>query len=135
MRYAIEAKAGYIHAELKGRESSQDMREFLVAVKAACQKHDCPKILLSIRASHPMFKAEDYGLAGEMPGYVADLVKPACRIALVGDSADLHFAHEYVELVARQQQVNVKSFREAASAVGWLTSEGQQQRTRSAGSG
>jgi len=116
VKVKIEPRGGYLFAELEGRETAHDMREFLLAVKAACQKNDCPRILLSIRASQPMFKAEDYGLSG----YANQLVKPACRIALVGDSSDLNFAHEYIEIVARQQQVNVKSFRESSSAVRWL---------------
>lgn len=126
MKYRIEPRGGVLHAELQGRETAGDMRDFLHAVKAACQQHACPRILLSIRASRPVFKLEDYGLAGETRGegeargYVSDLVSPACRIALVGDTSELQFAHEYIEVVARQQQVNVRSFREPASAVRWL---------------
>jgi len=124
MKYRIEPRGGILHAELQGRETAEDMRDFLHAVKAACQQHACPRILLSIRASRPVFKLEDYGLAGETRGeargYVSDLVSPACRIALIGDTSELHFAHEYIEVVARQQQVNVKSFREPSSAVQWL---------------
>jgi SpoIIAA-like len=120
VKVRIEPRGGYLFAELEGRETAHDMREYLLAVKAACLKHDCPRILLSIRASRPMFKAEDYGLSGAIRGYANELVKPACRIALVGDSSELNFAHEYIEVVARQQQVNVKSFKEASSAVRWL---------------
>jgi hypothetical protein len=124
MKYRIEPRGAILHAELQGRETAEDMRDFLHAVKAACQQHACPRILLSIRASRPVFKLEDYGLAGETRGeargYVSDLVSPACRIALIGDTSELHFAHEYIEVVARQQQVNVKSFREPSSAVQWL---------------
>ena len=120
MKFSIASNSGYIHAELRGRETAEDMRRFLHAVKAACTEHGCPRILLSIRASRPVFKAEDYGLSGEARGYVSDLVSPACRIALIGDTSELHFAHEYIELVARQQQVNVRSFREQPSAIRWL---------------
>jgi len=116
MRYRIQERENYLFAELTGRETSYDMKEFLLAVKQACQKHACPRILLSIRDSQPMFKAEDYGLSG----YVNDIVTPSCRIALVGDSTDLHFAHEYIELVARQQSVNLRSFRATAPAIQWL---------------
>jgi hypothetical protein len=127
VKYRIEPRGEFLHAELKGRETAEDMRGFLHAVKAACQEHGCPRILLSIRASRPVFRLEDYGLAGETRGeargYVSDLVSPACRIALVGDTSELQFAHEYIEVVARQQHVNVKSFREASSAVRWLQAQ------------
>ncbi len=124
MKYRIELRGDILHAELQGRETAGDMRDFLHAVKAACRQHACPRILISVRASRPVFKLEDYGLAGETRGeargYVSELVSPACRIALLGDTSELQFAHEYIEVVARQQQVNVKSFREPASAVLWL---------------
>src|SRR4051794_14489720 len=111
MKYRIQPRGTHLFAELTERESSYDMREFLLAVKEACLQNGCPRILLSIKDSRAMFKAEDYGLSG----YVNDIVTPSCRIALIGDSNDLHFAHEYIELVARQQQVNVRSFRGAAA--------------------
>ena len=88
MRYSIELRGDHLLASLQGRETGEQMREFLVAVHAACGQHRCPRILLSIRDSRPVFKLEDYGLAGEMRGetrgYVSDLVTPACRVALIG---------------------------------------------------
>jgi len=120
MKYRIQRRGSYLFAELTGRETSFDMREFLLAVKGACQEHACPRILLSIRDSRPMFKLEDYGLSGQLRGYVSEIVTPSCRVALTGDSSDLHHAHEYIELVARQQQMNVRSFRAVDAAIRWL---------------
>jgi hypothetical protein len=94
------------------------MRVFLEAAKAACGEHGCPRILISVRDSRPVFKAEDYGLSGETQRLA--LATPACRIALLGDSSEHHHAHEYVEIVARQQGVNVKAFRAEAQALDWL---------------
>ena len=116
MKYRIQARETYLFAELTGRETSYDMKEFLLAVKSACQQYACPRILLSIRDSRPMFKAEDYGLRG----YVNEIVTPSCRIALMGDSSELRHAHDYIELVARQQSVNVKAFDALPEAVRWL---------------
>jgi hypothetical protein len=118
----IERRATYLYAELRGRESGRDMREFALAVKAACSKHGCPKILLCIGDSPAVFKAEEYGLDGTSRGYVAEILTKYCRIALLGDSSELHHAHEYIELVARQQGVNVRAFRDQESAVRWLMS-------------
>jgi hypothetical protein len=55
-----------------------------------------------------------------MRGYANELVSPGCQIALLGDSPELHAAHEYLELVARQQRINVRAFRDAYPAVRWL---------------
>jgi hypothetical protein len=99
------------------------MRVFLEAAKAGCGEHGCSRVLICVRDSRPVFKADDYGLTGEMRGYASGLVTPGCRIALLGDSSEHHHAHEYVELVARQQGVNVKAFRSETEALQWLRDE------------
>jgi hypothetical protein len=122
VKYAIEPRYGYLSAEIAQRESARDMKEFALAVKSACLEHGCPRILMSVRESRTVFKAEEYGLAGDSPGYASGLVTPSCRIALVGDNSELNHAHEYVELVARQQKLNVRAFRDRQAAVRWLRS-------------
>ncbi len=123
MKVRIEARASYLYAEVQGRESADDMRAFLTEVKQACVQHGQPRILISVRLSRPVFKAEDYGLGGEVRGYVNQLVTPSCRVALVGDSAELNHAHDYIALVARQQGVKARAFREPLEAARWLESE------------
>jgi hypothetical protein len=103
-------------AQLSGRDSAQEMRTFLLAVHEACGRHECPRILMSIRASRVFFRPEDYGLSG----YANQLATPACQVALVGDTPELNAAHEYIELVARQQGLNVRAFRDDAAAARWL---------------
>jgi hypothetical protein len=120
MKFRIEPRGGHLLAELHDRENAADMREFVLAVTRACREHDCLRILVSVRSSRPMFKTEDYGLSGVVRGYLNEVVSPSCRIALLGDSSELHHAHEYVELVARQQHLNVKAFRDASAAAQWL---------------
>ena len=124
MKYSIEARDGYLHAALSGRETAEQMREFLLAVHAASKEHDLPRIVMAVRRSRAVFKPEDYGLNG----YVNALVTPACQIALVGDTRELHTAHEYIEMVARQQGVNVRAFRDEAAALSWVRGAGTQQR-------
>lgn len=116
MRFSVDLRQGYLRAELVGRETADDMREFLHAVQAACGQHACPKILIAVRSSRAIFKPEDYGLSS----YVPDLVSPDCQVALLGDSLELHAAHEYIEVVARQQHINARAFRDEASALRWL---------------
>jgi hypothetical protein len=120
VKFSIGPRGGHLLAELKGRETAADMREFVLAVRLASRRHGCTRILVSVRASRPMFKTEDYGLSGVVRGYLNDIISPSCRVALLGDSSELQHAHEYVELVARQQHLNVKAFRDAAAAAEWL---------------
>lgn len=117
MRFAIEPREGYLHAALFGRDTAEEMRDFLLALHAACQQHATPRILISIRQSRAVFKPEDYGLSG----YVNGLVTPACQIALVGDTSEVNSANEYIEMVARQQGVNVRAFRDEAAALRWMS--------------
>jgi len=116
MRFTIELRGDHLAATLQGRETGAEMREFLIAVHAACGQHRCPRILMSIRTSRPVFKSEDYGIAT----YVNDLVTPKCQVALVGDTSELNAAHEYIEVCARQQSMNVRAFGDEAAALRWL---------------
>lgn len=116
MKFHIERRDGYLFAELFQRDTAAEMRAFLEAVKAACVEHGCPNILLAIRASRAVFKPEDYGLGT----YATAMATPSCRVALVGDSSELHHAHDYIQLVARQQGLNVRAFRDERAAVRWL---------------
>ena len=116
MRFAIEPRGDHLAASLHGRETPEQMREFLIAVHAACRSHGCPRILMSIRQSRPVFKPEDYGLSS----YINDLVTDRCQVALVGDTLELHAAHEYIEVCARQQKMNVRAFRDEPAALRWL---------------
>ena len=38
MKFSIEKRAGYLHALVEGRDTAEQMREFLLAVHAACGK-------------------------------------------------------------------------------------------------
>ena len=116
MKFSVEPRAGYLLALASGRETAEEMRTLLRAVQQACRQHDCPRVLLTIRASRAVFRPEDYGLSG----YANQLATPACRIALVGDTSELNAAHEYIEVVARQQGLDVRAFRSDAAAAGWL---------------
>lgn len=124
MRFRIEPREGYLHAAIYNRDTADEMREFLLAVHAACRSHDTPKILISVRQSRAVFKPEDYGLSG----YVNELITPACQIALLGDTDEVSKANEYIELVARQQGVNARAFRDERAALRWLNGAGRPER-------
>ena len=124
MKFSVEPRAGYLLAQLSGLDSAEEMRTFLLAAHDACRRHDCPRVLMSIRASRAIFRPEDYGLSG----YANQLATPACQIALVGDTPELNAAHEYIEVVARQQHLNVRAFRDDAAAARWLAGASEPSR-------
>ena len=117
MRFSIQKREGYLRAELWERQTADEMRKFLTAVHAACREHACTKVVMLVRRSRPAFKPEDYGLTT----YVAEMVSDACQIALVGDTEELNTAHGYIEMVARQQGINARAFRDEAAALRWMS--------------
>jgi hypothetical protein len=123
MKFSIEGRDGYLHAVIHGRETAEHMREFLLAVHAACGEHAQPRILVGVRQSRAVFRGEDYGLDGQVRGYASDLATPECQVALLGDTDELHSAHEYIEVLARQQGLNVRAFRDEHAALRWLLGE------------
>jgi hypothetical protein len=116
MRYTIEPREDYVRAALWERETAPEMREFLMAVSAACHENETSRVVLVVRRSRPAFKPEDYGLTS----YIKDLVTPACQVAMVADTEELHSAHEYIEMIARQQGINARAFRDEGAALRWM---------------
>src|ERR1051326_4685841 len=125
VRFSIEPRQGYLLAEVAGRETAQEMRQFAHALRDACRSHGFPRILVLVRQSRAILKPEDYGFDGATRGYIQELLSPDCQVALLGDSQELNAAHEYIEVVARQQNVNARAFRDSAAAVRWLTATPQ----------
>jgi hypothetical protein len=122
MRFSIEPRDGCLHATVYERDTAEQTREFLLAVHAAAKTHGLSKVLISIRQSRAIFKPEDYGL--ETGGYANALVAPGCPIALLGDTHEVSSANEYIEMVARQQGLNVRAFRDEGTALRWLNGAG-----------
>ena len=108
----ITVEAGYLKADLFNRETAEETRDALVAIAAEARKHACSQILISVHASRPIFKVEQYGL----PEYFKELG----RIALTGDSAELRISQQYIESLARQNGINVRSFPNEQAALYWF---------------
>ena len=119
MTYAITTRPGYLRAELVDRGTVEETQSFLRAVVRENSKHRRPCVLVLVRVSKPIFQVAAHRLIE----YIEELSKTSARrIALVGDSRDLHMSHEYIELLARQRGLDVRSFRDEAAALQWLRS-------------
>jgi len=115
----IAREQDYLRAELIGRETAVETREFLRAVAAAAMTHGLRRVLISIRSSKPLFRVDDYGIDEFLRLLAAE---PGSRVALLADSEELRASHEYIEVLARQCEAQVRSFRNEAAAVEWLRS-------------
>src|SRR2546425_12844813 len=105
-------EAGYLKVDLFNRQTPEETRDALAAIAAEARKHACSQILISVHASRPIFKVEQYGL----PDYFRELG----RIALTGDSAELRISQQYIESLARRNGINVRSFPNEQAALYWF---------------
>ena len=115
--YKITTEPGYLRAELFERETVEETRAFLDAVVRNNAIHRRSRVLILVRASKSIFQVVAHGLmecfeqlSATVPG----------QIALVGDTRDLRLSHEYIEVIARQRGLNVRSFPDEATALAWL---------------
>ena len=117
-RFAIQGEV--LRAELYRRETGEETRRFIHALAAQAKESGCTRALIVVRASRPIFKVDQYGITD---AFRLMLAIPGARAALVGDSEALRASHEYIEVLASQQKVNLRSFHDEASALRWLASE------------
>ena len=115
MSLRITFRPDHLRAELAHCETVEEMRAFLRAVVR--DSAHCPLVLLRVRESKPLFHVERDGLLEPLLQIAR---APGHRIALVADTPDLHASHEYLELIARQRSVRVRSFRSEVEALLWL---------------
>ncbi len=113
----ITVGPGYLKADLFNRQTAEEAREALAAIAAEARKRACSQILISVHASRPLFKVEQYGLPDYFKG-VGEVLK--YRIALTGDSNELRLSQQYIELLARRNGVNVRSFPNEEAALSWF---------------
>ncbi len=113
----ITVESGYLKADLFDRQTAEETREALAAIAVEARKHRCPQILISVHTSRPIFRVEQYGL----PDYFRELgTVSKCRVALTGDSDELRLSQQYIELLARRNGVNVRSFPNEEAALSWF---------------
>jgi hypothetical protein len=120
MAYKITAETGYLRAELSGRETVEETHAFLLAAVQEKVKHRRPCVLIVVRLSTPVFQVAAHRLLES----IEDLATtPLCRVALVGDTRDLRMSHEYIELLAHQRGLNVRSFPSEMAARQWFDTQ------------
>jgi hypothetical protein len=117
--HRVTVEQGYIRAELFNRKTTDETRRFLEAVIPQILKHGCPRVLLCVRNSKPVFTVERYGFSR----YLDIVFKSKYKIALIGDTLELRIAHQYIATLARLRGANVRAFPEETGAIGWLTAD------------
>lgn len=117
MQYQFSIERDCLRAELVGRETAEETEAFLRAMVEEARRAQLPRLLIVVRRSRPIFKVGGYGIGDYLKQLAA--VRGA-RVALVGDSSEIHAAHQYIEVLAAQQGASVRAFREEQAALEWL---------------
>src|SRR5438445_12597971 len=99
MLCAIIVKPGYLKVDLFNQQTAAETRDALGTIAAEARKRKSSQILISVHASRPIFKVEQYGL----PDYFRELGEVSkCRIALTGDSDELRLSQQYSQVLGRR---------------------------------
>lgn len=117
MKLKVEVLPGYLRGEVSERSTADEGRQAADALFAAQAKSGVTRMLIIVRSSSPIFRVEQYGFT-EMMTRAAGIA--GLRVALVSDTKELRASHEYVEVLARQRGVDIRSFRDEAKALQWL---------------
>src|ERR1700704_5798010 len=117
MHYRIGMERGFLRAELLERETAEETRRFFRAVVFESVRHGCSRVLVHVRSSKTLFTVERFGVLETFKKLAAD---PAHRIALLGDTVELGMSHDYVALLARQQGITLRNFKNESEAVEWV---------------
>ena len=117
MNIRMAAHSGYLSILVEDREGIADAREAMQRIMHALETAETPRALIVVRRATPIFKVEEYQLS-EAILRAAGI--PGVKIALVADTAELLASYEYVELLARQKDLDAKAFRSESEALRWL---------------
>ena len=119
MRYTITAQGGYLRAEMTGRDTAAETREFVDAIVKGLRESGLNRLLIVIRQSRAIFKVGEYNIDDYFKA-VASI--PDLRVAHVGDTAELRASQEYIALRGKQHGVECRALKDEKEAVGWLLS-------------
>ena len=118
MRYTIVAGPRYIKAEMVERDSAEETKEFVHAILETLRKHTPPRVLISIRSSHPVYQVDTWNLNAALDQLVG---LKGLRVAFIADSKELTRSQEYIALLARQRGLDFRPFPAEKEAAEWLT--------------
>ncbi|SRR3954468_18814576 len=120
MKYRFSVEEDCLRAEMVGRETVAETLEFIQALAAEAERSGTTRALVWVRRSRPIFRVEQYRISEHFRQIAANR---DARVALLADSEEVRAAHEYIEVLARQNGAAVRSFRDEAAAREWLAAE------------
>ena len=117
--YTIRADGDLLRAQMWGRENDNPPSHVCRAILEESRKHGLKLILIELNQKRPLSGVSQYLLVEKLPSLG---LTHEHRIALVHHTPGLHEAYEMIDLVARNRNINVRTFRDVPSATEWLRS-------------
>ena len=101
---------------MRERQGGEETRAFVDAILAALREHKMTRLLISVRASRPVFKVEQYGLSDAL----LQVAGSGLRVAFIADSKEIAMSQEYIALLGRQRGLDFRTFPTEEAALAWL---------------
>ncbi len=120
--FTVEAKEGYLHILVRGRNDAATIRRYIQDTLAASIAHSCPNILIEENLEGPPLAVGDiFHIVAEATASA----KPAVhRIAFVDVNPDHGTSNmKFAETVAQNRGMMMNAFSVVADAEKWLLSK------------
>ena len=117
MNYAIEADAEFLRVRMSGRNTDEPPSHACRVVLMESARLERPHILIELDQAVPLSPVSQYQLVSRLPALG---LNEAHRIALVHGSDEIHRASGFINTVAANRSLNVRTFPDAESAKSWL---------------
>jgi hypothetical protein len=120
VQYTIDADEEFLRVKVSGRDTDRPPSELCAAVLAESRKRGRDRILIELDQKFPLSPGNQFTLVTRLPeiGFT-----PEQRIALVHRRTEMQDANQFINLVARNHGVQVRSFAGLEPAMAWLRGE------------
>lgn len=124
---SINPRPGFLHARITGENSVATVQGYMAQLRAACQSHRCPDVLIEENLTGPGLQSFD--IFGMISGGARETSQALGRIAYV----DTNPEHErrlmqFAETVAVNRGVSIRVFATVADAEAWITAPAAAER-------
>ena len=119
MQYAITAAPDFLRVEVSGRDTDQPPSGVCAAVYQASVTHGRRRILIELDQKFPLSPSSQYQLIEELPRIG---ITPRHSLALVHRTPIAQMAGKFMDKVAANQGLEVRTFPDVAHAEAWLHS-------------
>ena len=117
MKYSIKAEGELLCVTFSGRETDEPPSDVCKVVLAESARLQRPRILIELDQKVPLSTLSQHQLVTRLP-HIG--LTHAHRIALVHRTEEMQRASEFINTVAGNRAINVRSFPDTESAKRWL---------------